>query len=95
MSFGVVFIHSQELHTQSNAARISCESCGVKKVDANNYGLSWVFMEVNGIDVGEMNKLLLEKIEELTLHIINLERQNMEHINALKTEIYNLKTNIK
>ncbi|MEX0275122.1 MAG: hypothetical protein AB3N16_12165 [Flavobacteriaceae bacterium] len=29
-------------------------------------------VEVNGIELGEMNKLLLEKIEELTLHIIQL-----------------------
>lgn len=28
-----------------------------------------------GINVGEMNKLLLEKIEELTLHLINLQKQ--------------------
>lgn len=29
----------------------------------------------NGIEVGEMNRLLLEKVEELTLHIINLNRE--------------------
>lgn len=27
----------------------------------------------DGIDLAELNKILLEKIEELTLHIINLE----------------------
>lgn len=30
-------------------------------------------MEANGINLGEMNMLLLKKIEELTLHIIDLE----------------------
>jgi len=33
----------------------------------------------NGIDLGEMNKILLEKIEELTLRIIELERNNKSH----------------
>ncbi|MEO0527533.1 MAG: fibronectin type III domain-containing protein [Bacteroidota bacterium] len=31
--------------------------------------------EANGIDLGEMNRLLLEKIEELTLHIIALQKR--------------------
>lgn len=30
----------------------------------------------NGIDVGEMNKVLLQKIEELTLYIIELKKEN-------------------
>lgn len=29
-------------------------------------------MEKDGISLGEMNKILLKKIEELTLHVINL-----------------------
>jgi hypothetical protein len=29
----------------------------------------------NGINVGEMNALLLQKIEELTLYVIELEKQ--------------------
>ncbi len=32
-------------------------------------------VEANGINVGEMNALLLKKIEELTLHIIDLEKR--------------------
>lgn len=32
-------------------------------------------VEANGIELGEMNKLLLEKIEELTLYIIQLEKR--------------------
>lgn len=36
----------------------------------------------NGIEVGEMNKLLLEKVEELTLHILELNRR----IEALEGE---------
>ncbi|MDN3588113.1 hypothetical protein QWY86_15625 [Pedobacter aquatilis] len=30
---------------------------------------------INGVDLGEMNKLLLKKIEELTLHLIEKDRQ--------------------
>ncbi|WP_199236170.1 hypothetical protein [Chitinophaga sp. S165] len=34
----------------------------------------------NGVDLGEMNKILLQKIEELTLHVIELQKE----INRLK-----------
>ncbi|WP_199562620.1 hypothetical protein [Pedobacter chinensis] len=37
-------------------------------------------MEENGIELGEMNKLLLKKIEELTLHLIEKDKE----ITALK-----------
>jgi len=33
----------------------------------------------NGINVGEMNALLLQKIEELTLHVIELEKKIIEN----------------
>ena len=32
-------------------------------------------VEENGVDVGEMNKLLLQKVEELTLYVIDLQKQ--------------------
>ena len=32
-------------------------------------------VEVNGIELGEMNKLLLQKIEELTLYVIDLKKE--------------------
>ena len=35
----------------------------------------------NSVDVGEMNKLLLQKVEELTLYVIDLQKQ----INELKS----------
>jgi hypothetical protein len=35
-------------------------------------------MEKKGIDLGEMAKKLTEKIEELTLHIIELDKKNTE-----------------
>ena len=38
-------------------------------------------IQETGVDVGEMNRLLLEKIEELTLHII----QQQKEIDTLKT----------
>ena len=39
-------------------------------------------VEANGVELGEMNRLLLEKIEELTLHVIQLKKE----INQLKNE---------
>ena len=39
-------------------------------------------VEENGVDVGEMNKLLLQKVEELTIYIIDLQKQ----IDELKSE---------
>lgn len=33
-------------------------------------------VEKNGIDLGEMNKLLLKKIEELTLYLIEIKKEN-------------------
>ena len=35
-------------------------------------------VEANGIEVGDMNRLLLEKIEELTLYILALKKENTE-----------------
>ena len=42
----------------------------------------------NGIDVGEMNKLLLQKIEELTLYLIEIKKEN-ENIQVLLTNLKN------
>ncbi len=39
-------------------------------------------VEAEGIDVGEMNKLLLQKVEELTLYVIDLNKE----INELKKQ---------
>ncbi len=47
-------------------------------------------METNGVQVGEMNLLLLKKIEELTLYVIDLKEQNdkqNKEIDALKKQI--------
>ncbi len=41
-------------------------------------------MEANGVALGEMNMLLLKKIEELTLHVI--EQQKVNEAQALKIE---------
>ncbi|MCV9387442.1 tropomyosin [Reichenbachiella ulvae] len=35
-------------------------------------------MEANGVELGEMNMLLLKKIEELTLHMIELKKENQQ-----------------
>ncbi|WP_443938780.1 hypothetical protein [Pedobacter sp. MW01-1-1] len=45
-------------------------------------------VESNGIEVGEMNKLLLKKIEELTLYMIEMKKENIELKNRL-TKIEN------
>lgn len=42
-------------------------------------------VEANGIDLGEMNKLLLQKIEELTLYVIELNKQ----MELLKNKVKN------
>lgn len=44
-------------------------------------------VETNGLNVGDMQKLMMEKIEELTLYMIELQKQN----EALKAEIEALK----
>lgn len=48
-------------------------------------------MEENGIQLGEMNMKLLEKIEELTLYIIELQNSTKLEIEELKIEINDLK----
>ncbi|CAH0304347.1 MULTISPECIES: hypothetical protein [unclassified Pedobacter] len=44
-------------------------------------------IEKDGVQLGEMNRLLLKKIEELTLHVINLDKK----MTALEEENKNLK----
>lgn len=44
-----------------------------------------------GLNVGEMNKLLMKKVEELTLYLI----ENQKQINELKTEVSLMKTGKK
>ena len=44
-------------------------------------------MEENGISVSKLSNLLLEKVEELTLHMIQLEKENA----ALKAEVKSLR----
>jgi hypothetical protein len=46
-------------------------------------------MQQNGINLGEMQIKLLQKIEELTLYVIELKKENEE----MKEEIENLKNN--
>jgi hypothetical protein len=43
-------------------------------------------MEKNGLQLGEMNLLLLKKVEELTLHILEQKRQ----IDELKEQVSGL-----
>jgi len=48
-------------------------------------------VKVNGVELGEMNKKLLQKIEELTLHLIEMKKENDEQ----KKDILYLKSKIK
>jgi hypothetical protein len=51
-------------------------------------------MEANGINVGEMNMILLKKIEELTLYLIDLKKDNelsKTKIEKMEAEIISLK----
>lgn len=44
----------------------------------------------NGVDLGEMNKILLEKVEELSLYIISLKKQldaQQAQITALQRQL--------
>jgi len=44
-------------------------------------------VEKEGLNVGEMNKAIMEKIEELTLYVIQISKDNkrlQEEIDALK-----------
>lgn len=45
-------------------------------------------VESNGFELGEMDAALLRKIEELTLHLIALEKQNV----ALQARVHQLET---
>lgn len=48
-------------------------------------------VETNGQDVGEMNRLLLKKVEEITLYLIELKKENQE----IKKENDSLKRRIE
>lgn len=51
-------------------------------------------MEANGVELGIMNMKLLEKIEELTLYVIELKKEN-EEIRFLRAEIELIKQQLK
>ena len=53
-------------------------------------------VEVNGVELGKMDRLLLEKIEQMMLHVIRLNelfKQQKEINNELKKELETLKNN--
>ena len=41
-------------------------------------------VEMSGFELGEMNRLLLEKIEELFLHVIELKEENLSQYKKLE-----------
>lgn len=51
-------------------------------------------IEMSGVDLGEMNRLLLEKIEELTLYAIQQERE-LKTVQELKNDIIRNEREIK
>ena len=52
-------------------------------------------VESNGLELGEMNRLLLEKIEELTLYIIQLQDENHKMKKETTDRIKNLESILK
>jgi hypothetical protein len=52
-------------------------------------------VEKNGIELGDMNKKLLQKIEELTLYLIEMKKENKTQTLKLQSEIEILKLKIK
>ncbi|UIR54605.1 hypothetical protein LZQ00_09995 [Sphingobacterium sp. SRCM116780] len=52
-------------------------------------------IESNGVELGEMNKILLKKIEELTLYLIEEKKSNAEQLLKLEKEIDKLKKSNK
>jgi len=49
----------------------------------------------NGYKVGQMDDMLLRKIEELTLYIIKLKNEQQKESSTLKAEIFQLKKDIE
>src|SRR5260221_4070220 len=49
-------------------------------------------MEKNGVQLGEMNMLLLKKVEELTLYVVDLKKEN-DHLKSRLDKIENDKSN--
>ncbi|MDQ0638318.1 hypothetical protein QF042_001883 [Pedobacter sp. W3I1] len=43
-------------------------------------------VEANGVELGEMNKLLLKKVEELTLHLIEKDKNALQQNSLLKLQ---------
>ena len=52
-------------------------------------------VEENGIGLGDLNKILLEKIEELTLHMIEKDQQILEFTNRLEAAERRLNITVK
>jgi hypothetical protein len=48
-------------------------------------------VESNGVSLGEMNKILLKKIEELTLHVIELDKANRKQQDLIEALQKNMK----
>jgi hypothetical protein len=51
-------------------------------------------VKTNGVDLGEMNAKLLKKIEELTLYLIEIKKENETINQKLQSEIDQLKSNL-
>ncbi|MEM7298461.1 MAG: hypothetical protein AAF391_09385 [Bacteroidota bacterium] len=49
-------------------------------------------IEANGVQLGEMNRLLLQKIEELTLSMIKMNKLHKKEIEELRSQIHKLKS---
>jgi hypothetical protein len=52
-------------------------------------------VKANGVDLGEMNAKLLKKIEELTLYLIEMKKENAAQTKKFQAEIDQLKSSLK
>ncbi|MBN1599401.1 MAG: hypothetical protein JW894_13995 [Bacteroidales bacterium] len=76
-----VFRDSYELRTLNEVEKFISENNHLPEVPSEEEVIT------NGVNLGEMNALLLKKIEELTLYIIGQQKE----IESLKAEMQNLK----
>jgi hypothetical protein len=51
-------------------------------------------VKANGVNLGEMNVLLLKQVEELTLYVIE-QNKKIQQIDSLKAELFELKARLK
>ncbi|WP_396189098.1 hypothetical protein [Flavobacterium sp.] len=70
--------------TATGGTVVATGTTGIENLEYNILGSSAKEVEANGIELGEMNKKLLQKVEELTLYIIEINKELQEVKSKLK-----------